>query len=341
MPKIFGRVALNTHPCEKDLVKWEVSKKHEIRAVAINLRCDHRITPDREREFMSFLNNEQSLSDALKSYYKYRIKLNDKPDFILPNLNRENCVFGFSETENLIGTKEQLVNVLSLNGLIHVFQACVEELEDFGFNERRGFEKPNTDELNSDKGFGDWLNRMLKNASPGKQENFVKSVFDLMNYYKNKKEGYYNAIWVSKWDDFEPFINDGANVWVQVLGVKRDMGTWQIILKYPVGAAEKIVRPTQLESGDYAYHFPSPENTPKKNGGHPMNLGIKKSLELLLSEFVHVQIDYDISYWVDAGRKIDVITENSCEIGVLRQNHFNLLVKKYGDPIRKWMPDAI
>lgn len=114
---------------------------------------------------------------------------------------------------------------------------------------------------------------------------------------------------------------------------------WVMPLRYKVREAGTIARPTQLDADWYAYHFPSPPQTPLAMGGHPMDLGSPKAAQLL-PEYIHKQIGHKIDHWIDSGKKIGKTTQAvTANLADMRRAHHELLVSRHGPDVLGWMPD--
>lgn len=65
-----------------------------------------------------------------------------------------------------------------------------------------------------------------------------------------------------------------------------------LLFRYALRPGVKIFRPTQLEAGDYPYHYPSPAEHPRDNGGLVMPLFVEQP-EGLVREFVHETVMWE------------------------------------------------
>jgi hypothetical protein len=66
----------------------------------------------------------------------------------------------------------------------------------------------------------------------------------------------------------------------------------------------RLFRPTQLNAGWYAHHFPSPPQATVEMGGHTMFLGHddgRVTSPPAVSEFLHQQVDFRIGNWTAGG----------------------------------------
>lgn len=140
-----------------------------------------------------------------------------------------------------------------------------------------------------------------------------------------------------------PHIADGPERWVSALGVYKPVHPrWFLLLKYTVREAGTVARPTQLDAGWGAYHFPSPPRAPLPLGGHPMDLRLSPPATSVLPEFVHKQIRHTLRHWSDGGRHIGRTSAPSGgTLVAVRLTHHELLTRVYGPSVVVGMPTCI
>jgi hypothetical protein len=149
--------------------------------------------------------------------------------------------------------------------------------------------------------------------------------------------------WVTTWEDLAPFLDQSPEIWCEGLGVpKQEPSRWLMVLRYTVGEAGTLVRPTFLDAGWAAFHFPSPPQAVLITGGHPMDLRPIDSAspaERLSREFIHSEIQHRIEHWIDAGRRV-MRTSRPTSVSLLdrRRHHHGRLVDTYGGVVGEWMP---
>jgi hypothetical protein len=137
------------------------------------------------------------------------------------------------------------------------------------------------------------------------------------------------------WAAFKGFESELPERWLQVLGAKqKEAECWIVLLTYPVAMAGTIVRPTQLDAGWNAYHFPSPPQAQVELGGHPMDLFPMENLGSPMSEYIHRQIDHYPDHIMRIGRTSASL---SGSLSHQREAHHRLLERHYGSGIRDWM----
>src|SRR4029077_447694 len=142
------------------------------------------------------------------------------------------------------------------------------------------------------------------NGIPEKISAFVEQTLKVIGAKLDKDEPF-NPTWAVLWNDLEMSLDNPPEQWLEVLGVpKQESGRWLVALRYTVGEAGTLARPTLLDAGWNAYHFPSPPQAPPRYGGHPMNLGDHVQAKRLPWEYVHSQISFNIAHWVAGGRRI-------------------------------------
>ncbi len=331
MPPVFGRRP-NSHPYDAAITVWLTQSSLEYRSMARNLMHDHRVSVQLEQSFDNLTNHPRTdleLRDALIDYKEDYVKNSHSPRFIDARVNGNNIVSGSSRVRQIIHKDAQLVRVLDLNGLGTVFQ----------WAKRRGHAvftsfPTRASGYNIDK----WLSESIRRLP---REQFVKACLDVMNDYRRHHA--FQPTWAVAWRKFKPFSTEGADRWIQVMGMHRPFaGRWLMLLCYRVREAGTVTRPTQLDVGWGPYHFPSPPHARVRRGGHPMNLGTSKPITILLSEFIHQQIDHNMKHWIDAGRGLErTLGPTTGSLDIQRNIHHHLLVSRYGRDIFYWMPRCI
>lgn len=330
MPSMFGR--FGPHSYDLAIQMWLRQRNLQSKAMAINLMCDHRVSVEREKSFDSLTNSPRTdpeLRDAIIKYKELHIKTSRTPQFLDAAVNKNNIVSGSPGVEQVIHKDQQLVRVLDLNGLTPVFQwAKRQKVMTFASFPTRPLPR-NVDT---------WLRRMIRQLQP---EQFVRACLDAMNDYRRNVP--FQPAWAAGWQKFQPYIRQGGDRWLEVMGMHREFGgRWLIMLRYTVGEAGTVARPTQLDVGWGPYHFPSPPHAYVRTGGHPMDLKIVPVHTELLSEFIHQQINHTVKHWTDAGGVIERTSgPTSGSLDLQRINHHRRLVFRYGHYIYYWMPKCI
>lgn len=186
---------------------------------------------------------------------------------------------------------------------------------------------------------------------PANRDPFLKALFRACARYRKRIEEQVHPVWAAEWESLRPFLDpDQPARWLRAVGVPRENPVWLAVLRYPVAnrkRAIKLFRPTQLDAGWYAHHFPSPPQAVLSSGGHTMFLresvhGDNEEVNGLVSEFLHEQIDFTIGDWRRGGRL--VAFTHQAVTGVLeeqRKVHWLLLQSFYGAVgVHGWMPEC-
>ena len=293
------------------------------RAVGVNVRLDHRVTPEREREFAAFVadpHGADEILNGIETYFDERIRTTKTPDFVVPSLNESNLVSGkFGHA--VLHKDLELVRILDLTGLDRVYQWAKHALGMF-----RDLPGRLTDDT-----LADWLENHLAN----RHRSFIEDVLRALS--ERSKLFAFQPCWVTTWDAFEPILTEAPEKWLTSLGVYRPAaGRLLILLRYPVRDAGTVARPSQLDAGWYAHHFPSPPSVHLGLGGHPMDLSCSSGI--LFPEFIHEEIDYTIEYWDRTGQSVGKTSSPSPRnLGDQRSHHHTMLHVVYGDAVLSWM----
>jgi hypothetical protein len=347
MPRIFDRNDPELLGIYDDAItSWETSGDTSKTAISINLRCDHRISAKREEEFREYFLRLGDLREALDDYVNENVKFTPSPHFCetwCQNLVAD-CASG-EYCEGLERTTE-LTTVISLSGLATAIKDSYPNLVD-EMPEWRELLDIDTQASDSPANatrwrdrFEEWLDRNLFNKTTTEIESFLTKVFKVINHRLAREHHHYNPVWVTTWKNFEKYATLGPDRWNQIVGVPRRKPTWQIVVKYPASKVKCLYRPSQLDSGFYAQHFPSPRETDMAEGGLTMDLGMEDDQPL--SEFLHTQIELEIDYWIAAGRLIGKSMITAEELPAMRRKHYEKLIGRYTeDHIKSWMPQPI
>ncbi len=321
----------NCVQCDGILLDWQNTGDPALRAMGVNVRYDHRISETRHREFHGFVTpacTQDALQRAFKKYYENRVRPRKAPDFILPRLNDSNLVTGYLRTA-------PLVRALILNGLGEVFASARETNE--------VFEDFPTDP--DEKSVSGWLDRELLPQNDVKTQRFVEATLKELEIARRKQA--FQPVWATLWHHFEPYVAEPTERWMEALGVSwepapHDPGDpaparWLVLLKYTVGEAGTLFRPTQFDAGWRAEHFPSPKGVEVDRGGHPVDLGRTTPPPDVLPEFIHLQIDHKPDHFYRIGR-----TEQPARSGFpsRRRLHHSRLRSFYASrmDVYDWMP---
>lgn len=325
---LFNR---NTH----SVVPYINALKHmlkidsEHKAMSENLMFDHRVSVSREKVFINYIQKpftSDSLEKAIVNYFEDRIRFSKKPHFLCDKTNLDNIVCGTPCLSPKISKDLDLVRVVDLNGLSVVFQWAKSKNFPFFLTFPRN--------LGDDKKILKWLDHKLLNKPQSQVEKVLAQVINAMNKYRLVSP--FQPTWVVPWTQFSKFIPGNPEKWLEVLGVKKiNAPRWCFLLKYKAREAGTVVRPTQLDAGWYAYHYPSPPKVQNFLGGHPMDLSASSTD--LISEYIHMQIDHTIDQWFNTGKACKRTTlVNNASLSSQRKAHLSLLNNKYGTNISLW-----
>jgi hypothetical protein len=336
---LFGRPLKPGDPLGPEL-RCLLSRKarHELRAVACNLMFDQRVSLQREnalRAYFAAARNspfEGRLQTAIREYHRERIRTAPTPEFLDTAANGE----------NLAGTRHdgiELARILNLNGLAAAFSAARGSIDSFKDFPRQP-DKPALTSSPYDLKVLRWLDERL-GASGSNRDSVIRDVLLALN--KARVEKPYEPAWATTWGGFGPVRTEGPRRWCQVVGVVNTGGTarWVLVLRYRLPPGWPLVRPTILDAGYNAYHFPSPPYQRRKTG-HPMDLRYTPLPQQLRREFIHRQIDHHPDHWEAAGRLLDR-TDGPLpgRIGLRRRAHLQLLAKHYKSGIQGWMDRSL
>jgi len=343
MPPVFGRNLPDPHPYDVAISSM-LSKTVGERAMAINLMSDYRVSAERERAFDSYVRRPCTdflLRSALKDYFETQVRPRKRPDYVYNYLNGNNILNGYAYARPIIKPDVQLVRVLDLNGLKHVFQwAQTEGRRSYPARWGSTFDTFPRDVAN-DRAVMDFLDRRMGRRTVG---DFVRTVLDVLSVHSTLEKKPFQPTWATTWTAFREHITGGANRWLEVIGISKRIPCWLILLKYTVREAGTVVRPTQLDGGWYQFHFPSPPRALLSRGGHPMDLRTSPRAVKLLPEYIHKQIHHPIEHWTNItpdsnyGRSSALV---STSLSKQRQAHYGLLASTYGSSILRWMKRAI
>jgi hypothetical protein len=350
MPPVFGRDFPNPHLYDAALASWLSSIEPDIRAMARNLMHDHRVSAEREKVFDSFVKSPATSGDlqrAIVDYFNAKVRTRTLPEYVYRDPNGNNLLTGRGSIQPIIHKDVKLVRVLDLNRLRLVYQWANDSR-----NKKRAWRRsltnfplaPNDDEI------GKWLDDEIGGGSEADIEEMVATVLDAVSTYSQEKP--FQPTWATTWAAFEPHQRLGPDRWTQSLGIASPPPRWIILLKYTVAEAGTLVRPTILDAGWYAYHFPSPPiPLPAaipylSSGGYSMDLRIRPRANHLIPEYIHKQIKHPLKHWFDAGTNTAIRTGRTTAPNLeslvdQRNTHHELLASVYGTGIRIWMYKSV
>lgn len=329
MPKtVFGRPGAG-HPYDPLLDQWLASGDEERRAMGSNLAVDQRVSPEREARFDA-LQGEPRDPDALwtaviKHHHDW-IQQRHEPLFLAPD-NFHNVVTALhGERPSSIPLDTKLARIIDLTGLCWVFKWAREA----GLDAFERFPRGPTD-----ASCNRWLEDTRKSQG---SRSLVQDALEAMDRYGRTRP--YQPTWATAWDLLERYRDAGATRLCQLMGLDKDAGHWVAVLVYTAREAGTVLRPTQLDAGQYDCHFPSPPGAPLSAGGHPMDLAADPAVPLL-PEYIHRQIPHKIEHFDAGGGILGKLGENTRAANVIegaRQVHLDKLIALYGPAVARWLP---
>jgi hypothetical protein len=346
MPQVFGRDYTNTHAYENAITAWLSSTEVDARAMARNLMHDHRVSLEREKkldDFVKYPPTADSLQRAIVDYFNARVRTRSLPEYVYQSLNATNLLTSKSTIQSTINKDVKLLRVLDLNRLRLVYQWAIDAR-----NKKKEWKKsfakfpisPNDNKI------GKWLDDEIGGGSESRIEELITTVLDAVSTYSQGKP--FQPTWATTWAAFASHQRHGPERWLQILGIAASPPRWIIILRYTVGEAGTLARPTMLDAGWYANHFPSPPPllTSLSSGGHPMDLRIIPRANHLLPEFIHKQIRHSLKHWTDAGSNMSdrigrTLARNRELLSNQRICHHELLASVYGAGVYTWMDKPV
>lgn len=340
---VFGRGSGSGYAYDAALEEWRAwaeADPCERGAMVCNVRHDHRVSEERAEHFdrvMGRPRGGRAVRHALSDYHLRHVRhptqladgAREPPDFLDSRFNAANILEPNPDIP--LGT------VLDLSRLGAVFRWAGRERLD-------GFEEfPDNDSVPT--GLNAWLTARLE--PPEAREAWIQRILDVVDR-SSIDQAPYHPTWCTLWSHLDPHLRNGADTWAGALGLPcgdaqgTDRGAvphWLIVLKYTVRQAHRLCRPTILDVGWGAYHFPSPPKLPRVSGGVVMDVRPDPPQAVQLPEYIHAQIPFRISYWIAGGRLCQPTSgaapANLCS---LRSRHHGLLADRYGaDDVNAWM----
>lgn len=349
---VFGRTSAS-HSYNRALAAWERSGEIAKMAMACNIRHDHRVSPERERHFDSFCRKPRTaveLEQAISTYFKEKVRTRHYPDFVYNEINGCNLISGYSKVGQRLAKDPRhdlapelnkdrmLLRIIDLNGLVVPYRTLLHKRQRIRWWSEavKSYSKiPRNLKLPDEQAWVDkWLKEMLDHDDEKSRSRFVAVVLSLLRTVR--KASSFQPTWATTLDAFAPHARtaDGKpnpDRWIQMMGLgKNTPGHWFIALAYTVAEAGTLARPTQLDGGWYEYHFPSPDETPREDGGLAMDLRITPAPTVLLPEYIHKEIDHTHKHWRDAGCLLGHTSLWRCsDLAETRRAHQRLLSSAY------------
>ncbi len=307
-----------------------------------NLHHDDRISPQRFDRFWRYVDGSKiqhasQMWKAVSLYYDYCVHFTDKPDFLETEYNEGNF-HGVGHLPTL-DDKAMLVNIFNLGGLDKVYRAAKADGE-AGFDSYlmkeksgdppnvQGWLKHHFDGLPMDGPVCQDLRALRTNR-------FLCQLLEYCNKRRLTKP--FQPTWATLWDRFSAEDWKNPKRWQTLLGVRpSETETWLLLLCYPVREARAegrpVLRPTQLDAGWYAEHFPVP---PQVATGHAMELDGDRGPCMPLPEFIHQQIDHRPDH-IMAIAKVEGVAAPEKLRKPAQKRHYGVLSRYYNQATQDW-----
>jgi hypothetical protein len=334
MYPVFGRRELNYDAQFQRWLRWTKAGADAYKAMARNTMYDHRVQKERADKFHTDYAASQILEEALTQYFEECVRKTGTPDF-LQAVNSGNIVAGAPDA-NLIDEDKRLVTFLDLNGLHKLYLWAKQHPRS---EYRDVFDHYIVD--GTDGQIGNWLGETI--ASLGDQVVVFAALAVKRAVAGETGYRHFHPVWAALWKEFgDSLTQEEVDRWWERVGVfKSTRPRWVVPLTYTVFEAGTLVRPTILDSGFYAHHFPSPPQMPPQDGGCCMDLQTDPKPAVLTHEYIHQEIAFEERHWINAGSLCLPTSQPSpVDLAQQRRNHHELL-KSLPNHTPDWMPECI
>lgn len=327
LARIFGRVVADGGPLDAALAEMLASHAGD-RAVARNIMFDHRVSDARVTALVSLLPTpvtSTALQDAVELYHSTKVRL--EATFLDHGLNAENIVAGGAGGVHLVNKDLEIGRVLDLSGMFRVFALA------------RSLGRPAFQTLPDGRSMrlNEWLKLRLSGTSDDVEE-FLGQVFDAA--WDSHAISPFHPSWVAPWASLEPWLASSPARWQDVAGLcPAGEERYIVLLKYRVRDVGQLARPTQLDAGWYAYHYPSPPNADPPKGGIAMDLDETTTPTKPVSEYIHDEIHHAVSQWKAGGSRIGLASaRHGGDLCATRRRHWDLLHTHFTFSPADWIP---
>lgn len=291
---IFGRKGVLASKFAAVFDDWNVELERS--ALAHNLKFDDRVSAAREQSLKEVWEDgtrrdeKYSLHDAVVAYKKTRVYTPHDPEFLDAVRNRDNL----PGAAWLPPMGRPLSTILDLDRLVGLFQ------KDWLTTSAGSPFADYTDVSTYDP---DRFHRWLTESIERDGQEFLEGILDLLNEDLRQSRSspgpgvMVYPFWASVVKDVDDV--DLSRI-CQMTGLPINGEAWVCLLQVPAERAGTPVRPTQLEAGASAIHFPTPKKLPWSIGGHPVDLHPGEAVRQLLKEFLYYPISWehgDIQAW--------------------------------------------
>jgi hypothetical protein len=285
--------------------------EESVQAIGLNLLCDHRVSEARAAHFFDATGRPGTVDELRKALLDYHwdwVCQQPAESYLSRPRNGHNFVQKSRLPKDLT-----LVNVLNVSAWVNTLRT----LPVLGPRLETGFRR-----------LADPL------ATADEIEAFLTGLFEAINLHRDER-----PVWVARWKEFERSVEHAStSTWNTAVGVWRRPGSWQIVLRYPITAVARLIRPTQLDSSSQ-YHFPSPPSPRPTPGGFTMTLREMATKTPIVPEWVHPPVDLRIEYWVAGGRLCaEVPDDGPADLWLYRSQHREKLARRFPKETAGWLP---
>jgi len=306
------------------------------RAVGLNLIYDHRVSDQRATHFLTYLQGKLgstslTADDLFNQIREYRkVLVATRPTETFDQYPASECNFVRKEREmaHVCNVSRKVAHISRSSA---IYPGVGRAMGALGMGKRAYAEEEVNITLES------------RVKRPGRVPELVRALLHLFAEYQ--KDSPWHPVWVACWKQFESStLADRPSSWLEAVGIPSEPNpSWLMLLRYPSSICLRVYRPTQFEAGIFHYHFPSSPYTELDDGGCAMQLFDASSYnDILLSEFVHPEVSFNLSHWEAAGSQFQRADKGSYEsLMSYRGRHHALMCLKQGsERVLDWMPSA-
>jgi hypothetical protein len=314
------------------------------KAIACNLIHDHRVSGKRAVAFCKLAKSDIEAGNLQSALEEYQNIVRKKPrvTFLSSSKNSNNFAYRFGRAVNPVAPDYPLFTVLDLSGLTWVLIdgriSGIARLREFGLAGAVTDEQMNR-----------FLEKELGIGDAGRERDAVATVLEALKVSRTKMQRHHHPVWAASSQPFlERADRSRPDSWLEAVGVNPgSKPRWLIVLKYAARDARSLVRPTVLDAGWYAFHFPSPPAAPLRAGGHAMWLreagDLARGGDSPMPEFIHSQVNFKLSHWEESGFRAGFTSgSRDWPVASSRRRHLESLRAYYGAArLGGWMEECL
>ena len=317
------------------------SANDEHHALGQNLTIDHRVPPARGRRFAQQVaigcgahGDPNACCEAVRSYQEKFVQRpkGGIPDF-LHHDNKENILSGTHVNDLSVACMDGAVPLATLWKHYYFGDAIRAQLNSKGL-------KSAAVECHDDAG----VLRRLETDAMGTaevQDQLRHALAESLKCHLADNKNRHEPRWCTTFDALQTHLHRPAGDWERKLGKSPGRKRYFVMVcKYPVSATSGVVRPTCLEAGTSAWHFPTPPS-------HAEPWGFTLPLapcdgEDPLPEFIHLEFAFAKEHFHCFGVH-DPATPSqgkgsaSPSIREQREQHGVWLRRSFGDAVADWL----